>query len=39
MLSQYPINLILYRRYDIDAYKWDVDLGFATHLNQVTYGL
>ena len=22
MLSQYHINLILYRRYDIDAYKW-----------------
>ena len=39
MLSQYHINLILYRRYDIDAYKWEIDLGFVAHLNQVTYGL
>ena len=39
MLSQYHINLILYRHYDIDPYKWDVDLGFVAHLNQITYGL
>ena len=39
MLSQYHINLILYRHYDIDAYKWEIDLGFVAHLNQVTYGL
>ena len=39
MLSQYHINLILYRCYDIDAYKWEIDLGFVAHLNQVTYGL
>ena len=39
MLSQYHINLILYRRYDIDEYKWEIDLGFVAHLNQVTYGL
>ena len=31
--------MILYRCYDIDAYKWEIDLGFVTHLNQVTYGL
>ena len=39
MLSQYHINLILYRCYGIDAYKWEIDLGFVAHLNQVTYGL
>ena len=39
MLSQYHINLILYRCYDIDAYKWEIDLGFVAHLNQVTYDL
>ena len=39
MLSQYHINLILYRRYDIDPHKWEIDLGFVAHLNQVTYGL
>ena len=39
MLSQYQINLILYRRYDIDPHKWEIDLGFVAHLNQVTYGL
>ena len=39
MLSQYHINLILYRHYDIDTYKWEIDLGFVAHLNQVTYGL
>ena len=39
MLSQYHINLILYRHYDIDAYKWEIDLGFVAHLNKVTYGL
>ena len=39
VLSQYHINLILYRCYDIDAYKWQIDLGFVAHLNQVTYGL
>ena len=39
MLSQYHINLILYRRYDIDPHKLEIDLGFVAHLNQVTYGL
>ena len=39
LLSQYKINLIVYRQYDIDPYKWDVDLGFIAHLNQITYGL
>ena len=32
MLSQYHINLILYRCYDIDAYKWEIDLGFVAHM-------
>ena len=39
LLYQYNINLIMYRRYDIDAHKWEIDLGFIEHLNQVTYGL
>ena len=38
-LYQYNINLIMYRRYDIDPQKWEIDLGFVAHLNQVTYGL
>ena len=38
-LYQYNINLIMYRWYDIDAHKWEIDLGFIAHLNQVTYGL
>ena len=38
-LYQYNINLIMYRRYDIDPQKWEFDLGFVAHLNQVTYGL
>ena len=39
LLYQYNINLIMYRRYDIDAHKWDIELGFVQHLNQVAYGL
>ena len=39
LLYQYNINLIMYRRYDIDAHKWEIDLGFVEHLNQVAYGL
>ena len=39
LLCQYSINLIMYRWYDIDPHKWEIDLGFVTHLNQVTYGL
>ena len=39
MLSQYHINLILYRQYDIDSHKWEIDLGFVADLNQVRYGL
>ena len=39
LLYQYNINLIMYRRYDIDAHKWDIELGFIEHLNQVAYGL
>ena len=39
LLYQYNINLIMYRQYDIDAHKWDIDLGFVEHLNQVAYGL
>ena len=39
LLYQYYINLIMYRRYDIDAHKWEIDLGFIEHLNQVAYGL
>ena len=39
LLYQYNINLIMYRRYDIDAHKWDIELGFVEHLNQVAYGL
>ena len=29
----------MYRRYDIDAHKWEIELGFVEHLNQVAYGL
>ena len=29
----------MYRQYDIDPHKWEIDLGFVAHLNQVTYGL
>ena len=39
LLYQYNINLIMYRRYDIDAHKWEIELGFIEHLKQVTYGL
>ena len=39
LLYQYNINLIMYRWYDIDAHKWDIELGFVEHLNQVAYGL
>ena len=39
LLYQYNINLIMYRRYDIDAHKWEIELGFVEHLKQVTYGL
>ena len=39
ILPQYQINLIVYRRYDIDPYKWNIDLGFITHLNQLGYSL
>ena len=39
LLYQYNINLIMYRRYDIDPHKWEIELGFLEHLKQVTYGL
>ena len=39
LLYQYNINLIMYRWYDIDAHKWEIELGFVEHLKQVTYGL
>ena len=39
LLYQYNINLIMYRRYDIDPHKWEIELGFIEHLNQVAYGL
>ena len=39
ILPQYKINLIVYRRYDIDPYEWNIDLGFLTHLNQLGYSL
>ena len=39
LLYQYNINLIMYRRYDIDPHKWEIELGFLEHLNQVAYGL
>ena len=39
LLYQYNINLIMYRQYDIDAHKWEIELGFVEHLNQVAYGL
>ena len=39
LLYQYNINLIMYRRYDIDAHKWEIELGFIEHLNQVAFGL
>ena len=39
LLYQYNINLIMYRRYDIDPHKWEIELGFVEHLNQVAYGL
>ena len=39
LLYQYNINSIMYRWYDIDAHKWDIELGFVEHLNQVAYGL
>ena len=29
----------MYRRYDIDPHKWEIELGFLEHLKQVTYGL
>ena len=29
----------MYRRYDIDPHKWEIELGFIEHLKQVTYGL
>ena len=39
LLYQYNINLIMYRWYDIDPHKWEIELGFVEHLKQVTYGL
>ena len=27
LLSQYYINLIMYRQYDIDAHKWEINWG------------
>ena len=39
LLYQYNINLIMYRRYDFDAHKLEIELGFVEHLKQVTYGL
>ena len=39
MMEQYKINLIVYRRYDIDPYPWTIDLGFITHVEQLGYSL
>ena len=39
MMEQYKINLIVYRRYDIDPYPWTIDLGFITHVEQLHYSL
>ena len=39
ILPQYKSNLTVYRRYDIDPYKWNIDSGFITHLNQLGYSL
>ena len=39
MMEQYKINLIVYCRYDIDPYVWNIDLGFITHVEQLGYSL
>ena len=39
MKESYKINLIVYRCYDIDPYKWNMDLGFLTHLETLGYSL
>ena len=39
MKERYKINLIVYRRYDIDAYEWMMDLGFLTHMETLGYSL
>ena len=39
MMEQYKINLIVYRRYDINPYPWTIDLGFITHVEQLGYSL
>ena len=39
LLYQYNINLIMYRRYDIDPHKWEIEFGFVEYQNQVAYGL
>ena len=36
-MEQYKINLIVYCRYDIDPYTWNID--FITHLEQLGYSL
>ena len=38
-MEQYKINLIVYRRYDINPYPWTIDLGFITHVEQLGYSL
>ena len=39
MQEQYKINLIVYQRYDVDAFPWNIDIGFLTHLNELGYSL
>ena len=39
MKERYKINLIVYRRYDIDGYEWMMDLGFLTHMETLGYSL
>ena len=39
MKERYKVNLIVYRRYDIDPHQWNMDLGFITHMETLGYSL
>ena len=39
MKERYKVNLIVYRRYDIDPHEWNMDLGFITHMETLGYSL
>ena len=39
MKERYKVNLIVYRRYDIDPHQWNLDLGFITHMETLGYSL